>query len=408
MICSRCGKEVPANSKFCVYCGAPVESTQSSTPPTPPDEAYVPPAFAGAEEAQAPVPKKKRKSRKGWLALVIVLVVVAAAGVVGFQLYTSPSAEFTRSVKAGDLDRAYELYEQELRNKGLSETQIQLLVDAAVQTQEAYMSDEISYDEASNRLEILSGFSDGAVAEAVAAAQTTIANKHQIEALLQAAEDSAASGDYLTAMSNYQAVLDLDPSSEAAKKGLESAESAHQQSAVDEANQAKDAGDWDTALEILDTYQATYGENEKIAAAYDEIEKQRPITLKNLTMVSSENLKVMEEVVKDRWDNIYDGAVRFDASNDAYGYYSLGKKYTKFSGVIFISPEASNEKNMSVTIYKDDKIVYHLDRITEDAPPASFEIDVTDASTLRIVTANEGSYSNGYLLFGNTAFEKAE
>ena len=364
MICSRCGKEVPANSKFCVYCGAPVESTQSSTPPTPPDEAYVPPAFAGAEEAQASVPQKKRKSRKGWLALVIVLVVVAAAGVVGFQFYTSPSAEFTRSVKAGDLDRAYELYEQELRNKGLSETQIQLLVDAAVQTQEAYMSDEISYDEASNRLEILSGFSDSAVAEAVAAAQTTIANKHQIEDLLQAAEKNAASGDYLMAIENYQAVLEIDPSSEKAKNGLESAEAAYQQSVVDEAYKAKDAGEWDTALEILDTYQATYGENEKIAAAYDEIEKQRPITLKNLTMVSSEEVEVMEEAVKDRWDNLYDGAVKLTANLDGYGYYSLEKKYTKFTGVIFVSSDSRNGVDMSVTIYKDNEIVYHLDNIT--------------------------------------------
>ena len=407
MICSRCGKEVPANSKFCVYCGAPVESTQSSTPPTPPDEAYVPPAFAGAEEAQAPVPKKKRKSRKGWLALVIVLVVVAAAGVVGFQFYTSPSAEFTRSVKAGDLDRAYELYEQELRNKGLSETQIQLLVDAAVQTQEAYMSDEISYDEASNRLEILSGFSDGAVAEAVAAAQTTIANKHQIEDLLQAAEKNAASGDYLMAIENYQAVLEIDPSSEKAKNGLESAEAAYQQSVVDEAYKAKDAGEWDTALEILDTYQATYGENKKIAAAYDEIEKQRPITLKNLTMVSSEEVEVMEEAVKDRWDNLYDGAVKLTANLDGYGYYSLEKKYTKFTGVIFVSSDSRNGVDMSVTIYKDNEIVYHLDNITENTPPASFEVDLTGASTLKIVTANE-STAWGYLLFGNTAFEKAE
>ncbi len=407
MICSRCGKEVPANSKFCVYCGAPVESTQSSTPPTPPDEAYVPPAFAGAEEVQAPVPKKKRKSRKGWLALVIVLVVVAAAGVVGFQFYTSPSAEFTRSVKAGDLDRAYELYEQELRNKGLSETQIQLLVDAAVQTQEAYMSDEISYDEASNRLEILSGFSDSAVAEAVAAAQTTIANKHQIEDLLQAAEKNAASGDYLMAIENYQAVLEIDPSSEKAKNGLESAEAAYQQSVVDEAYKAKDAGEWDTALEILDTYQATYGENEKIAAAYDEIEKQRPITLKNLTMVSSEEVEVMEEAVKDRWDNLYDGAVKLTANLDGYGYYSLEKKYTKFTGVIFVSSDSRNGVDMSVTIYKDNEIVYHLDNITENTPPASFEVDLTDASTLKIVTANE-STAWGYLLFGNTAFEKAE
>lgn len=407
MICSRCGKEVPANSKFCVYCGAPVESTQSSTPPTPPDEAYAPPAFAGAEEAQASVPKKKRKSRKGWLALVIVLVVVAAAGVVGFQFYTSPSAEFTRSVKAGDLDRAYELYEQELRNKGLSETQIQLLVDAAVQTQEAYMSDEISYDEASNRLEILSGFSDSAVAEAVAAAQTTIANKHQIEDLLQAAEKNAASGDYLMAIENYQAVLEIDPSSEKAKNGLESAEAAYQQSVVDEAYKAKDAGEWDTALEILDTYQATYGENEKIAAAYDEIEKQRPITLKNLTMVSSEEVEVMEEAVKDRWDNLYDGAVKLTANLDGYGYYSLEKKYTKFTGVIFVSSDSRNGVDMSVTIYKDNEIVYHLDNITENTPPASFEVDLTDASTLKIVTANE-STAWGYLLFGNTAFEKAE
>ena len=407
MICSRCGKEVPANSKFCVYSGAPVESTQSSTPPTPPDEAYVPPAFAGAEEAQASVPQKKRKSRKGWLALVIVLVVVAAAGVVGFQFYTSPSAEFTRSVKAGDLDRAYELYEQELRNKGLSETQIQLLVDAAVQTQEAYMSDEISYDEASNRLEILSGFSDSAVAEAVVAAQTTIANKHQIEDLLQAAEKNAASGDYLMAIENYQAVLEIDPSSEKAKNGLESAEAAYQQSVVDEAYKAKDAGEWDTALEILDTYQATYGENEKIAAAYDEIEKQRPITLKNLTMVSSEEVEVMEEAVKDRWDNLYDGAVKLTANLDGYGYYSLEKKYTKFTGVIFVSSDSRNGVDMSVTIYKDNEIVYHLDNITENTPPASFEVDLTDASTLKIVTANE-STAWGYLLFGNTAFEKAE
>lgn len=269
------------------------------------------------------------------------------------------------------------------------------------------MSDEISYDEASNRLEILSGFSDSAVAEAVAAAQTTIANKHQIEDLLQAAEKNAASGDYLMAIENYQAVLEIDPSSEKAKNGLESAEAAYQQSVVDEAYKAKDAGEWDTALEILDTYQATYGENEKIAAAYDEIEKQRPITLKNLTMVSSEEVEVMEEAVKDRWDNLYDGAVKLTANLDGYGYYSLEKKYTKFTGVIFVSSDSRNGVDMSVTIYKDNEIVYHLDNITENTPPASFEVDLTDASTLKIVTANE-STAWGYLLFGNTAFEKAE
>lgn len=403
MLCTQCGKEIPENSKFCVYCGAPVNYSAEQ----PPAGATVvpPPPPVSEEPIVSPVPKKK--GRKKWIALVIVVVILAAAGVVGYLFYTSPSAKFVRAVEAGDLTAAYEIYEQELEKKGLSEKLSQLLVDAATQTQEAYLADEISYEEASARLETLSGFSDGAVEEAVTAAKSTIANKHQIEALLQAAEDSAASGDYLTAMSNYQAVLDLDPSSETAKKGLESAESAHQQSAVDEANKAKDAGDWDAALEILDTYQATYGENEKIAAAYDEIEKQRPITLKNLTMVSSDEVEIIKEAVKDRWDNLYDGAVEFTTNRSAYGYYSLEKKYTKFTGVIFASIESRNDIDMSVTIYKDDEIVYHLDNITENSAPASFEIDLTGASTLKIVTANESIYW-GELLFGNTAFEKAE
>lgn len=402
MLCTQCGKEIPENSKFCVYCGAPVNHSAEQ----PPAGATVvpPPPPVSEEPIASPVPKKK--GRKKWIALVIAVVILAAAGVVGYLFYTSPSAKFVRAVEAGDLTAAYEIYEQELEKKGLSEKLSQRLVEVATQTQEAYLADEISYEEASARLETLSGFSDSAVEEAVTAAKSTIANKHQIEALLQAAEDSAASGDYLTAMSNYQAVLDLDPSSETAKKGLESAESAHQQSAVDEANKAKDAGDWDAALEILDTYQATYGENEKIAAAYDEIEKQRPITLKNLTMVSSDKVDILEEAVKDRWDNLYDGAVEFATNYDAYGYYSLEKKYTKFTGVIFVSPDSSNNIDMSVTIYKDDEIAYHLDNITENTPPASFEIDLAGASTLKIVTTNNENLYSGYLLFGSTAFEK--
>ena len=115
----------------------------------------------------------------------------------------------------------------------------------------------------------------------------------------------------------------------------------------------------------------------------------------------------MEEAVKDRWDNLYDGAVKLTANLDGYGYYSLEKKYTKFTGVIFVSSDSRNGVDMSVTIYKDNEIVYHLDNITENTPPASFEVDLTDASTLKIVTANE-STAWGYLLFGNTAFEKAE
>ena len=426
MICSNCGKEIAAGSKFCTYCGMPVRNSQDGNPadkgphpyetefrpadgaerpssPPPP-----PPRFVDLTEEPPAPPKKKKGTRKRWVVLILMLAVVAAAAVVGYQFYTSPSAEFTRAVEGGDLSGAYAIYEREMAGEGLSEEMVQMLVNAATQAQEEYMAGTISYEEVSDRLSTLANFPESAVQDAVNAAQTAISNKRQIDTLLQTAAENVAAGNYEEAIQNYQAALDLDASSEAAKQGLEEATSAYEQSVIDDAYAATEIGEWDSALEIIDTYQNTYGQNEAMAEAYADIEKKRPVTLKNLTMVSSEDLEVIEEVVKDRWDNIYDGAVSFDASNDAYGYYSLGKKYTKFSGVVFVSPEATNEKNMSVTIYKDEEIVYHLDSITEDTPPASFEVDVTDASTLRIVTANEGSYSRGHLLFGNTAFEKAE
>lgn len=426
MICSNCGKEIAAGSKFCTYCGTPVRNSQDGNPadkgPQPHEAEFrptdgaarpsspppPPPTFVDLTEEPPAPPKKKKGLQKRWVVLILVLAVVAAAAVVGYQFYTSPSAEFTRAVEGGDLSGAYAIYEREMAGEGLSEEMVQMLVNAATQAQEEYMAGTISYEEVSDRLSTLANFPESAVQDAVNAAQTAISNKRQIDTLLQTAAENVAAGNYEEAIQNYQAALDLDASSEAAKQGLEEATSTYEQSVIDDAYAATEIGEWDSALEIIDTYQSTYGQNEAMAEAYADIEKKRPVTLKNLTMVSSEGLEVIEEVEKDRWDNIYDGAVSFDASNDAYGYYSLGKKYTKFSGVVFVSPEATNEKDMSVTIYKDEEIVYHLDSITEDTPPASFEVDITDASTLRIVTANEGSYSRGYLLFGNTAFEKAE
>lgn len=398
MLCPQCGKEVPEKSKFCVYCGASIDYVS--------EDAVTKVAGASPSEeivSASPPPKKKRKK---WIALLVAAVVIVVAGVAAVLVYTSPSAQFTRAVEGGDLTSAQRIYKKEFKKDGLPDKLVQCLVDTATQTQEAYLADEISYDEANERLTALADFSEEAVEEAVSAARNTIGNKHQIESLLQAAEKSAAAGDYLAAVQGYQEALKIDPNSEMASKGLKSAQEAHQQSVVDQAYDAKDTGDWDKALEILDTYQETYGQNEKISAAYKDLEKQRPVTLKNLTMVSSDEVEIFEEAVKDRWDNLYDGAVEFKASYDGYGYYSLEKKYTKFTGVIFVSSETINGSDMSVTIYKDDQIVYHLDKITENTPPASFEIDLTGASTMKIVTANESNV-RGYLLFGNTAFEKA-
>ena len=147
MICSNCGKEIAAGSKFCTYCGTPVRNSQDGNPadkgphpyetefrpadgaerpssPPPP-----PPRFVDLTEEPPAPPKKKKGTRKRWVVLILMLAVVAAAAAVGYQFYTSPSAEFTRAVEGGDLSGAYAIYEREMAGEGLSEEMVQMLLN---------------------------------------------------------------------------------------------------------------------------------------------------------------------------------------------------------------------------------------------------------------------------------------
>ena len=131
-----------------------------------------------------------------------------------------------------------------------------------------------------------------------------------------------------------------------------------------------------------------------------------PITLENITIVSSDEIEIYNEVVKDRWGNIYDDGVRIEGSTDGYILVALNQNFTKFTGTAFVVDSASIGKNMWFSVYLDEKLVYYTDGITEESQPISLEIDITGATTMRISVGNEGSFSNGCLIFGNTHFEK--
>lgn len=150
--------------------------------------------------------------------------------------------------------------------------------------------------------------------------------------------------------------------------------------------------------------------NERILQdAQADIVKRMPITLKILTMVNSDQVEIINTVISDRCGNNYDGAVEFDASWDAFALYNLSKNYTTFIGTAFVSTRGNN-KHILFAVYLDEKLVFYMDEITEKTPPIPFEIDVTDTTTMRIVTDNAATYNKIYaeLYFANTSFAKAE
>lgn len=449
MFCPNCGKEIEGNSKFCGNCGAVVEkeSVQSSQTQFSSHQTTV----------QGELLKMKRPSKK-MIAAVSTIGLVIIAVIIFFSMYNQPEAKMNRAISAGNINEAYQIYKNDLAGKSLSDKTLSVMRKTADNTVSDYENEKISYEDAQKILDTIDDFiffSD-APSDLISDSEKKLRSLYDYNSYIQAADEYYSEKNYLNALQNYRYALELNSESEAASEGISKSESAYRddiisqtdtyiadrdydsaervlnagltnlnndsllneklnglndvkvKNIVDDAYSYTKGGDWDSAVELLEEAQSQYSSNQAITDAYKDIKDKMPITLKNITTVSSENVTRVKDVCKDRYGNIYDGIVIYDASNNGYGLYNLDGNYTNFMSTVFVGREATNGKKMSLSIYVDEKLVLFEDEITEESQPFELSIDVTEGKTLRIVTKNEGSYSSGYICFGNSSFEKAQ
>ena len=166
-------------------------------------------------------------------------------------------------------------------------------------------------------------------------------------------------------------------------------------------------GAYGDALELLEEYMPLYGSLEE---SYLAIYNSMPITLENINTVSSERIEVVDEALKDRWNNIYDGGVRFQINyDDSYALYNLGGQFTAFEGTVFVGMDDGAD-GLSFSIYLDEELVFHRDGIMVETEPISIALDVTGKQAMRITTSGNYSWTwaGEQLTFGNTSFTQAE
>ena len=271
---------------------------------------------------------------------------------------------------------------------------------------------------------------------------------------LKTADHHYANGDYLDALTSYQEALGIDPASQEAKDGVAKAEFAYRtevlssaekaltgrdydsakeslneglshlpgdsellakrdsvderriQDSIDDANKLAEAGNWDGAQKALEDIIAENPTNQTVNKAYNDLLNRMPITLKNITTISSDEISVVKDVVKDRYGNIYDGGVKYSCywSKSAFGLYNLSGKFTSFKTIAFPTIESDNNQKTSIAIYLDEELVWFKDEITNETPPIDISIDITGKQTMRIKVA--GDYYNIDIFFGNSSFEK--
>lgn len=458
MFCTKCGKELGNTINVCPYCGNKFDESGEIAPPAEPstEQEVSGELGSGVPTAESGLSKSVRIKKK--LPILIVIVILLIVIIIGIKQCNSPSAKMEYAIQNGDWDQALEIFDDNFYPEDLSEKTIELLKDVVAKTQEDYLAGVTDYDDAGAVLERIRQFGNSEVNGAVLSASDSIEAAYQIAVCIKNAETYYESKDYYEAILEYEGALSLDPANEEAEKGIEKAKSAYKNVILEEAERyvatgdfdvaenvifnaiddyfendtdlkaalnsirerhveqmekdvymAADGGDWDGALELLNTYQEIYPEEQSLAQTREDILKKMPITLENVTMVSSDYVSVLQEVVPDRWGNVYNGAVDYNYYYSAYALYNLQKSYTTFTGTAFISKSSHTGLNACLAIYLDEELVYYQDNITEETAPISLNIDVTGATTMRIAVARGGQYRSGsHLCFGNTSFTKAE
>lgn len=452
MYCIKCGKKLEDDSQFCIYCGHKLESPEPSAPLAGPSSPQQP----QTQPARSPAPPKKKKRIVPLVYIILAEVVaLAAVVVVCYLLFLSPSARMNRALEQGDIAAAADLYYDHLYGEALPEKSVMLIQAAAARTLQDYIAGSLSYEDAQENLRNLEDFNAENAEEDLAAARQGIEDQHAVITLLDEASDAFTSADYAAAIEGYSDALERDESNQAAADGLKQAKEAllaQAEKAADEylaqgdyeaavqclratdatlqdetmlkaaldalqqkqitqigdaARTAAQGGDWDGALELIDAYTAEYAASPELEAVRAELAGQMPMTLKNLTQVSAQGIEVIKDAVTDRWGNVYDGAVQYDASNDAFGLYNLNGQYTRLTGTVFVSKGSDNGTNVSFSIYLDEKLIQHVEGITVETAPIALDIDVTGATTLRIVTAHAEWDWTEDLCFANTSLERA-
>lgn len=449
MNCVNCGKEIKEDAVFCIHCGSKQDplSAPADNPP-----AHEETSTGQEVKTVAEYPLKKQRLK--------ILCIAGAAVVllaVCFGVYSQPEAKMNRAIKAGNLELAWEIYDESLYGEELSNKSIELLKAAAERIKEDYIAETISYEEALDSLLYIDWFESEDVDEFAEEVREAVRTQYQINESLNTAAEYLQNEDYDGALSIYSNVLSTDPENAIATQGMEDATNAYrenilktvreyvaqdefdlaekklqaalenhfqgdealeteldavQEQRIDQMSEdiytAAEGGDWDGAVGLLDTYQKQFPDEQKLTDIRSDIEKKMPITLKNLTTISSKSMKVIQGVVTDRYGNVYDGAVEFNTLNQGYALYSLSNNFTTFTGTAFVSKSEYTGYDFSLAIYVDEKLVYYKEHISEETAPITFSIDVTGGTTLRVSTDFEGlGQWNSCLQLADTSFVKA-
>lgn len=293
MFCAKCGRELPADVKFCSYCGAKTGESQEPPArdavteeientgdfPSVVEEVPAPapkvessfstvsrtgqemPTASAAETTStqdvpfsdtAPAwdePQKKKKRFAPWVVLGCVAVVLIAAGVLFFRWYTQPIQQFDRALQNGDYTWAGDYYSSgsiPAENRPDVKKKVSDVLEKVLS----------NYNSGTNSLEdtedLLTSLDDSFHFSETANAIIKLEKMKVSKEAFQAGADYEAKGDLPTAISSYEQVTEDDAQYEDAKTKAEELKSAYKEDILGQAKALAEKEDYSGAVLLLE------------------------------------------------------------------------------------------------------------------------------------------------------------
>ncbi len=119
--------------------------------------------------------------------------------------------------------------------------------------------------------------------------------------------------------------------------------------------------------------------------------------LNELQMIDSADIKQCNGLFMDTYGELYDGALRLDASGNAYALYLLDGEYTEFSGVICAGSDTETGNLLTIQIYADDELIFEQSDLSRQTAAVPFILDVTGVNNLKVSVLDQNDWYDGYL-----------
>lgn len=390
---------------------------------------------------------KKKKSKKGLLIVIILLVVIlAGGGVFGYIMLKdnfNPSNKVMEALDSGDYDAALEYY-QELDE--VSDTLVTDLNSRLDKVYDDYKNNTIDYATATLEVSTISNMNIKDVSEKLSTVYSKIEELNSSRTAFDTAKLFDADGNYAEAIKQYKLVSEEDSNYETAKTNLSAAINNYRTKVLNEATTYANNKDYENALKTLNgsltilendaditkqitVYSSTY-ENECLTKAdallaekkYDEaqtflsnasgvlpkstaisdklnsIDGLRPVALKDLVLIDSDEYEYKSELFTDSFGYSYDGNHHFEPyykDEPAYAVFNLNKNYTTFNCSLVAEPDMASNVAVTVGIYVDEKLVKTITNFKKTTGKTDITINVANATKLELrINTSSWDYGN--------------